>query len=274
MKRSTPFPHWTLSQNGADLTNRHGSSLLEYREKLDKQHVKKPSTKLSLMPGFLITCLVLVVIVAFTIFAFGGVTGEEFSAESFERRSFFYYRVPFIDVQFTPTFRNPINEMEADLVNKKLVTVTPTTQWEVVQSSAVANLLTSEVAILFNYLDAVDSNDQHYWLEWTDQHPKLAAEFWPKIQQVAIHKAYLILPFLFDEAIRVESLPIPDADQRIKQCLVKHAADAASNAADRSDHALAQSLAKLVAKYSPDNEVARKILSHAEGQDETPTDTP
>lgn len=232
--------------------------------------MKNPSTKLRLMPGFLFTGIVLVVIVALTILAFGMVIGEEFSAESFQRRSFFYYQVPFVNLQFTPTFRDSISEMEADLVSDKLVTVSPATQWEVVQSS----IVTSEAAILFNYLDAVDSNDQHYWLEWTRQHPELAAEFWPKIQQVAIHKAYSILPFLFDEAIRVESLPIPDADQRIQQCLVKHAADAASNAADRSDHALAQNLAKLVAQYNPNNEVARQILSHAEGQDETPTDTP
>lgn len=150
---------------------------------------------LLLVIGGLITfSLVMGMVVLF----FGRVAGQEFSPDTFARRTFLYFRVPIIDYQVS------------DLV---FVTSTPATETKVIplippaagtaRWHYVANVWDGReawqhpAAILVNYLD---SGNGTKWGDWTTTHPAMAKVFWPIVADLARHEEYPLLPDLFDLA--------------------------------------------------------------------------
>jgi len=144
----------------------------------------------------------------FTIFiatiAFGGVSGEEFSPDTFARRSFMYYEIPLIGKQVTPVDRDDkTNPLESYLCAQKLVPANKSTKprWDLVYAQRSAQeVFRGDAAILCAYLDAEDKEGNLYWKTWTEDNPKLAKILWPAITRVAGQRLYLFAPEMLELA--------------------------------------------------------------------------
>ena len=58
-----------------------------------------------------------------------------------------------------------------------------------------------DAKILFDLLNAYDSNYDCFWVSWSDDHKKEAAIFWPAAQDLVNLKFYSLLPGLFQLAL-------------------------------------------------------------------------
>ena len=148
--------------------------------------------------------------------AFGRVTGSEFSPDRFERRTFTYYQIPWLQVQISPAIRDDVtNELERYVRRKKLISASPVSrQWDVVSLSFAADrgAENGQAQILCRYLDLQDAERNPWWLKWSQEHPEHAQSLWEAVQQAAQLDAYFFVPELFDLALRTE-----DADEFSRQ---------------------------------------------------------
>jgi hypothetical protein len=158
----------------------------------------------------LISIVILVATVAALIlleFLFGQVAGSEFAPAQFRRRSFLYFEIPWVQLQISPVIRNDVsNDLEEHLRRQKLIKARPIDgRWDVVLSGTGVAPAIGQARILCRYLDERDGQRKLRWLEWTREHPDLAAGFWPAVQQVAILEAYCLIPDLFELAATAKS---------------------------------------------------------------------
>jgi hypothetical protein len=158
--------------------------------------------------GRLVLGIVGVLGVLFVIFyatiAFGVVDGEEFSPDTFERRSFIYYEIPLIGQQITPIGRDDTtNPLESYLCTQKLVPVNKSTKprWDLVYARrSTVEVFRGDAAIFCAYLDAEDKEGNLYWKTWTEEHPKLAKILWPAVARVANQQLYIFAPEMLELA--------------------------------------------------------------------------
>src|SRR5687767_2566698 len=120
----------------------------------------------------------LVFVVAVFIYStlyFGFVEGQEFAADSFNRREFSFYQIPVIGLQITPIDRRDVtNDLEKYLVTQKLIATRTTTmvpkRWDLIYArrgyatNPQQLLSQGEARILCEYLDASDAKGNHIWL--------------------------------------------------------------------------------------------------------------
>ncbi len=158
--------------------------------------------------GRLVLGIATVVGILFIVFiatiSFGVVSGEEFSPDSFARRSFVYYEIPLIGQQVTPIGRDDTtNALESYLCTQKLVPVKSSTKprWDLVCARrGTMEVFRGDAAILCAYLDAEDKKGNHYWKTWTEEHPKLAKILWRAIARVAGQQLYIFAPEMLELA--------------------------------------------------------------------------
>ena len=139
-------------------------------------------------------------VVALSTLVFGSVSGHEFSPDTFRRRSYFYYEIPFFRWQAWPiTRRDDTGELEQFLAKKPLLrTIHPAQpRWDLVQSvRSTGRVRVGDAAILCTYFDARDADGNLYWLNWTKRQPRLSQELWPAIADVARDGLYVLVPDL------------------------------------------------------------------------------
>jgi hypothetical protein len=135
---------------------------------------------------------------------FGQQGGEEFSPDTFSRRSFFYFQIPLVGIQVTPIFRDDTtNSLENYLVAGKFVKRTPTDnpRWDLVTAlSAGSKVVRGDAEILCSYLGMADENSRLVWQHWSDTNPEAAKVLWPPVAQLARQQLYLLVPELFELA--------------------------------------------------------------------------
>jgi len=139
----------------------------------------------------------------FWIVTFGAVSGEEFSPQRFERRTFTYYQVPLLGIQIRPIVREAYRGgVEKYLIKKKYVQVTTSAEkarWDLVHDSYHdPQGPECDAAILSQYLDAMLDQGGWFWEKWTKDHPQQAKLFWPAVAELAREKMYIFLPELFE----------------------------------------------------------------------------
>ncbi len=179
---------------------------------------------------------------------FGAVHGTEFCPQTFERRSYSYYELPIVRVQITGEKHEDLTgATELHVTSQKLVTPLTTTKkdWHVLVGSRGTRVRRpGDAGILVQYLDAMEAGNYHRWVRWTEEHDKLAKEFWPGVQQFALRELYVFMPDLFD--------------------LTKSIADPAT-LKQAIDHLLAQKLLLLARRHSEQNDTpaAIKVLDEA-----------
>jgi hypothetical protein len=131
---------------------------------------------------------------------FGVVSGEEFTADTFSRRTYQYVELPYLGIPLSPVGRHEWrSELEQLLTEQEYVAVSgPPYRWDLVAAQRGGTLWREGDAwILCTYLDARDRYDSLYWLDWTRAHPALARIFWPQIARLARRELYLFMPELF-----------------------------------------------------------------------------
>lgn len=143
---------------------------------------------------------------AVVVFFFGGVSGEEFSAQTFEYHSYSFYEIPGLrwqmsSVRYTPedlpTLKKLLKEPYFPQPNKDTV------RWDLIRGSRVFRSATGDAQILWSYIGTMDHKGNYPWEEWSIDNPKLAAIFWPVVIEKCREGSYSKLPDLF--AIAEES---------------------------------------------------------------------
>ena len=120
---------------------------------------------------------------------FGWVNGEEFSPQTFQVRGFEYLQVPLLRVQVLGVERTAPRAANANLGQWIPADAAPP-RWDLVRGvSGHQPGPAGDAAILLAYIDSSQGGSAP-WDAWNRAHPKLAAEFWPLVAQVARENAY------------------------------------------------------------------------------------
>ncbi len=149
----------------------------------------------------LLQCLFVLFLLGVLVVLFGAVEGEEFSPQTFERRQYSFYCVPFTRWQISPTFRTSVaSSLESKLRTDRLVNTTtrgPAT-WDLMRVGGSLGRESAAAGLLADFLDA--GRLGYTWEEWTDKNPARAKVFWPAVQEAAELGTYELVPDLFDFA--------------------------------------------------------------------------
>ena len=183
---------------------------------------------------------------------FGTVNGEEFSPDTFDRRTFRYLEVPLIGLQVQPIKRQiTTNPLVTYLqTNKLLGTQSKAPQWDLVNVQRSGDWSDTDASILCRYLDAkqaaVDGGD-FYWLHWTKQNKPAANVLWPIVSRLARQRMYVLLPDVFAAANRLTDAT--RLQQSIKNTLRDAYLDLASIQQDLKEHDVACQLLSEACHY-------------------------
>jgi hypothetical protein len=149
---------------------------------------------------------------------FGVVAGEEFSPDTFARRSFYYLEVPLVRAKISPVYHEDITGPLEKRVrgDGKLFPASTAKQprWHLVKMERSNREYTGDAAILCRYFDD-EGDTARRWLQWNRKHAELAKILWPAIAEVGRGELYTFVPELFALAERLttdaEHKPTTDA---------------------------------------------------------------
>ena len=170
--------------------------------------------------GVLIGCIVfaLCCLFGFPFFlANMSIGGTEFCPQLFQKRDFYYWRLPGTKIRLGSTTLLPA----ASPCSKSILQTLPsvgTTDWQVakVRYGSISRNLGPE--ILLDYLEAKDANGANAWDGWSFRNPQRANVLWPIVQQVAIQEMYHCVPELLRTAN--SDLAVSKLDKNLKSiCL-------------------------------------------------------
>lgn len=152
-----------------------------------------------------LSLLLLTAVLAYVTVVLGHVQGEEFAAETFQRREFEYYQLPLIELQISGINRtDSTGDLEDYLIKEKIVSVASSTtppdesiRWDLVHAHRFGVVYSrGEAEILCDYLDAKDADNKNVWVEWSKKNPELAKVIWPAVVSVAQQELYIFVPEL------------------------------------------------------------------------------
>jgi hypothetical protein len=149
---------------------------------------------------------------------FGSVSGEEFSPDTFSRRTFEYQEVPLVGWRIGAVSHEIVSGPLEKRLQGDPALLPPSPhdppRWHVITMVRGAQPYSDDAQILRRYLTAGDEKSP-YWLEWTNQHKELAKVFWPAVVAATRSGQYLRLPDLFAAA---EQLTVsPDAQPTVEE---------------------------------------------------------
>lgn len=148
----------------------------------------------------------------------GGVHGEEFCPQTFERRTYSYYELPIVRIQITgERHKTKTGLTETFVTSEKYITPgSGKKDWHVLVGSQGTRLRRpGDAGILMKYLDSEESGDRRRWVHWSENHGELAKILWPAVQQLAVSEAYVSVPDLFDLTKTI------DCDEEFRQAVQK-----------------------------------------------------
>lgn len=152
----------------------------------------------------LVALLVVFLVLLFCSLVFGTVWGEEFSPDTFDRRTFTYQEIPLIHVQIWPITRtNSASSLEQLLTKNKLIpaSTNATPRWDLVSMTHVKpGSEKCDARILCLYFGNEGLAPNTVWLDWTQSNAELAKVFWPVVAKVARQQLYIFVPDLFEAA--------------------------------------------------------------------------
>lgn len=176
----------------------------------------------------LLLLLIVVPLALMITLSYGEVSGEEFSPDSLDRRTFTYYELPIVRIQVSAVYRTATtNNLERALAARYFVTAADP-RWDLVRiRSRTIGAQRGDAALLCNYLDIAAEGGTLVWQTWTEKRPELAKELWPVVIELARRKQYILIPELMRLASSrgdASSDPAKDAAQ-LKQEIAAFVAD-------------------------------------------------
>jgi len=124
------------------------------------------------------------------------VSGKEFSPQTFQTRSFSYWRIPGTKIRISGTSLSTAISPSGTPLLKHLPTNGVPVQWQVCQAAQGNARREDGPSILVSFLESLDADGAKTWDAWSFRNPQLAAVLWPIVQQVAYHQLYFCLPEL------------------------------------------------------------------------------
>lgn len=156
----------------------------------------------------LLAALMVGLVVLFSIATSGLVNGEEFSPDLLERRSYAYYRIPWIGIQVSPVVNIPASDRVLAYIKANgwvRATQPAEPKWDFVQRHpALSTHDMGNALVLTRYLDSEAARGKPYWQEWSESHLDLAKILWPRVFEVVRAGQYVFLPELFAAAQAAE----------------------------------------------------------------------
>jgi hypothetical protein len=196
---------------------------------------------------------------------FGAVRGTEFSPQLFERRSYAFYELPLTGIQVTGIRRKDETQAaELFITSNKYITLPAAgakEDWHIITGLRGTRQSKGDAGILMQYLDAKDGDDYHYWVKWSEEHPKLAAVLWPAVQKLAEHELYIFVPDLFDLSRSIED-PIK-LRQELDRMVASKLLFLGKRLAGRGDQELARQVLEEAAQLDAANQEIQDALSAA-----------
>jgi hypothetical protein len=132
------------------------------------------------------------------LFIGGRVQGEEFSPDDFSRRSFSYNVMPIFHFTVqgiyyqdsTPVFEQTL--FADGLLGNANDQVSSDKQWHLINDT-VSDQRSGDfdARILCRFLNLTNPDSESIWIQWNGKFPKLAAQFWPIIADLARESLYL-----------------------------------------------------------------------------------
>lgn len=190
------------------------------------------------------------------VYTYGEISGQEFSPDLFQRRTFSYYELPVLKVQISPIVRLPQpTPVESFLATKTYVTPvkTSTPRWDLVKAQRSDKVFREDdAAILCVYLDMRTNGGKFHWEVWSDAHPELAKVFWKGVSEVVRNQLYTFLPDLVRLATKTE-----DADElqtEVDGLLVEKYRRLAEWQQQQNNHAIAVEIFTAALDHAPNDE--------------------
>ncbi len=192
---------------------------------------------------------------------FGGVSGEEFSPHTFQRRHFSYYEIPLIHLQITPVSRDQsTNPLESYLATDILVQSAVEPRWDLVWARHGAQSSEfGDANILCAYLDARDGNGDLLWKTWSEKNPQLAKTLWTTVAGLAMQQLYLLVPDVF--VLATQATDAASLEQNIGQRLADRYELLARTQAQSGNSLLARQLAEEGLRYAPERRSLHELLN-------------
>ena len=135
------------------------------------------------------------------------VSGSEFSPDTFQTRTFQYFRVPGIRLQLYSTrYSQPQATPGAsfDILKHLQNKSSQSPRWDLVEAQQGATTEKYPAALLVGALEIRNSTYTPLWEHWSAAHPAKAAILWPLVQQLALDGQYLLIPQLLSNALESE----------------------------------------------------------------------
>ena len=197
---------------------------------------------------------------------FGFVSGEEFSPDTFARRSFYYYQIPLIHLQVSPIGRDDqTNALETHLCAKKYVPVDKKKKprWDLVLARRAGVVITQgDAAILCAYLDSEDKDGNLCWKKWTEDHPKVAKILWPEVARVARRQLYMFTPEMLELATGAANVDAFALE--LNRLLARKYSDLADVQQQLELHETAVELLNEAIRYAPDDSELKERRSKSQ----------
>ncbi|MBA2113517.1 hypothetical protein [Bremerella alba] len=166
---------------------------------------------------FIVVLILLVVLVIGGTIVLGtsSHSGEQFSPDGFQRRTFSYYEAFGTRLTATDYFNNTGN-LELNLVTNKWITASgkkpKDKDWVTVRLLTQGTIYKSDAAILIAYLDMSQANGAINLNRWSKANPGYAAVMWPEIQKAAQGNMYILIPDILHHMLdlsRQKNNPLP-----------------------------------------------------------------
>lgn len=153
------------------------------------------------LPWIYLTLILVATVVAVVGILASHISGEEFNPTTLQRREFKRWRIPFTNLQFTPTYQEPTqpNKLGEFLRDKNWwMPESPDAamEWQVASELSIRGVVRAEVALLSQL-----TVDEKFWVEWSRENAGRAADFWPAVAMQVQRRDYLPLPRLFALAV-------------------------------------------------------------------------
>ncbi len=144
------------------------------------------------------------------LFIGGRVQGEEFSPDDFSRRSFSYNVMPIFKITLqgihyqysTPVFEQTL--FADGLLGNVNSAVNSAKQWHLIDDTiSDPRSADFDARILCRFLDLTGPDSVSIWFQWNRKYPKLAAQFWPIIADLARANLYPDISTIMLKAARL-----------------------------------------------------------------------
>jgi len=127
------------------------------------------------------------------------ISGEEFCPQLFQKRDFYYYRIPGTKIRIGSTTLSTAASPCSTFILTHLAVNNPI-EWQVSKASQGTRSTELGPMVLLNYLKTLNADGANAWDDWSFHKPAQAKVLWPTVQQVSEKNLYFCVPELLRTA--------------------------------------------------------------------------